>query len=87
MGEVTFLTPRETRLALPSMDFSDRLKIAGLRAELSMSLLHITTSTEALAFSGSEVDRRSAAQSIHAAQEALAQMSLVLAASVGPDAA
>jgi hypothetical protein len=77
-GNVRFLPPRETRPATPAMDFSDRLKVAGLRAEVAMCVLHITSSTEALAHTGSDVDRRSAAQAIHRAQEALAEMALLL---------
>lgn len=75
---ISFLPPREVRQATPAMDFSDRLKIAGLRGELAICVLHITASTEALAHTGSDVDRRSAALSIHSAQEALAQMALLL---------
>lgn len=77
-GNIRFLPPREVRPATGAIDFSDRLKLAGDRAELTLSVMHAGTSAEAFIHTGSDVDRQSAVRAIHQAQAALLAMLAVL---------
>ncbi len=85
-GTVTPFPPREARPATGAIDFSDRLKLAGIRAELTLSVMHASTSAEAFVHTASEVDRQSTVRAIMQAQEALQAMLIVLAPR-GPEAA
>jgi len=85
MGDVIHpFPPREARLPTKAMDFSDRLRLAGLHGELAMAQLAVVRASAEYSLSASEIDRDCAVMACSHAIEALQGIALLLTPSAPP---